>query len=467
MSVLRRVLSGVVVFAVVATSVVARPVDEQALHALLVERVDARNWGTAIVVGISSPQGRRIVSYGTLSVQDRHAVDGRTVFEIASLTKVFTALVLADMAARKQVTLDAPVSTCLPAGVSVPEHGGKQITFLDLATHTSGLPLRPSNLASQTALNKYAGYTVEQLYQGLASFKLPRDPGSEFEYSNWGFGLLGQALAHCAGKSYPELLAERVTGPLGMRDTMFVPSSALRSRLAAAYDGKLRPVPNESTGALDAAGGLYSTVDDLLKFIDLFLGRGPQPLVAAAATMLEPRRPGDFPGIRMGLGWRFEEDVANPADVPLFWSSGRADGYRSFMALNLQQRLAVVGLTNGATNAGVDDIGRHVLDPRVAVSRPHPSITVPTTVLDRYVGRYKFEDGNALTVVRDGDQLVVQLTGQGPLPVRATAPREFFPEDIEAQFVFEESGNGPAPSLVLTQNGASWKAQRVAEKGKP
>jgi hypothetical protein len=88
-------------------------------------------------------------------------------------------------------------------------------------------------------------------------------------------------------------------------------------------------------------------------------------------------------------------------------------------------------------------------------------------VLDRYVGRYKFEDGNSLRVVRDGDLLVVQLTGQGPLPVLATGPREFFPEDIEAQFVFAESGGGPAPSLVLTQDGQSWKADRVAEEGKP
>src|SRR3954468_5689834 len=111
-------------FVAVATSVAAKPVDEQALHAVLVERVDVRKWGTGIVVGISSPQGRRTVSYGTLSVQDHRKVDGTTLFEIASLTKVFTALLLADMAARKQVTLDASVATCLPAGTRLPEHGG-------------------------------------------------------------------------------------------------------------------------------------------------------------------------------------------------------------------------------------------------------------------------------------------------------------------------------------------------------
>jgi CubicO group peptidase (beta-lactamase class C family) len=403
------------------------------------------------------------LSYGTLSVDDRRKVDGGTVFEIASLTKVLTALVLADMANRGRVKLDSPVSTCLPDGVQIPQHAGKQITFLDLATHTSGLPLRPTNLASQTALNKYAGYTVQQLYEGLATFELPREPGTKFEYSNWAFALLGHALGHCAGTSYEALLAERVTRPLGMDATVFAPSKALSSRLAAPYDAKLRRVPNESLGALGASGGLYSTVDDLLKFVELFLGRGPQPLTAAAATMLEPRRPGDGPQLRMGLGWRVETSD----DKPIIWSSGRADGYRSFMALDSQARVAVVALTNGATNAGVDDIGRHVLDPRVTVARPHRWISVTADVLDRYVGRYKFEDGNYLKVVRDGDLLVVQLTGQGLLPVLGTGPREFFPEDIEAQFVFAESGGGPAPSLVLTQDGQSWKADRVAEEGKP
>jgi serine-type D-Ala-D-Ala carboxypeptidase/endopeptidase len=441
----------------------AAAVDEKELHALLVERVDVRKWGTAIVVGISSPQGRRVVSYGTLSVENGRKVDGATVFEIASLTKVLTALVLADMARQQQVKPDAPVSTCLPKGVKVPEHGGRQVTFVDLATHSSGLPLRPTNLASQTALNKYAGYTVEQLYQGLATFELPRDPGTAFEYSNWGFGLLGNALADCAGKSYEALLAERVTVPLGMRDTMFVPSNVLRSRLASAYDSKLRPVPNESTGALNAAGGLYSTVDDLLKFVEVFLGRGPQPLAAAATTMLETRRPGDDPQTHMALGWR----VSTVDGVTTVWSAGRADGYRSFMAFDPQARLAVVALTNAATNAGVDDIGRHVLDPRRTVARPHRWITVSANVLDRYVGRYRFEDGNYLSVVRDGNQLIVEMTGQGPLPVLAIAPREFFPEDIEAQFVFSDSGAGPAQSLVLNQDGQSWKAQRVAEESKP
>lgn len=438
----------------------AAQVDERELHATLVERVDVRKWGTAIVVGISSPRGRQVVSYGTLALNDGRKADGATVFEIASLTKVLTALVLADMAKQGRVKLEAPVSTCLPDSVKVPTHDGKQITFVDLATHSSGLPLRPANLASQTALNKYAGYTVEQLYQGLAEFQLTRDPGTTFEYSNWGFALLGNALGHCTGKSYAALLAERVTGPLEMSDTTFGPTATTRSRLAAPYNAKMQSVPNEGTGALNAAGGLYSTVNDMLRFIEVFLGRGPQTLTTAGATMLEPRRPGDGPDTRMGLGWR----VTTSKGVTTMWSGGRADGYRSFMGFDPKARVAVVALTNVATNVGVDDIGWHILDPSVPIIKVHPRISISAAELERYVGRYLFEDGVYMTVAREEDHLVVQMTGQGPSPIFAGGPREFFPEDIEAQFVFDASGTGPAPSLVLNQDGKSYKAARVAEE---
>lgn len=451
-------LVGILLSGLAAPAAHPASVDEKEIHAQLVERVDVRKWGTAIVVGVSTPQGRRVVSYGTLSLQDPRKVDGTTLFEIASLTKVFTALLLADMAKQGKVKPEAPVSTCLPARVKIPEHGGRQITFVDLATHSSGLPLRPQNLASQTALNKYAGYTMEQLWQGLATFELPRDPGTAFEYSNWGFALLGQALAECAGESYQALLAERVTGPLGMRDTTFAPSAAARSRLASPYDAKLQPMPYEELGALGAAGGLYSNVDDLLAFVEVFLGRGPESLTSATAMMLEPRGPGGGSDTRMGLGWRVT--VSN--GITTVWSTGGADGFRSFMAFDPTARVAVVALTNGRTGVGVDDIGWHILDPSVAVVRLHPRISVAANVLQRYVGRYLFDDDVYMTVVREDDHLVVQMNGQGPSPVFPAGPREFYPDDIEAQFVFDDAGTEPAQSLVLNQDGHTYKAVRVA-----
>jgi CubicO group peptidase (beta-lactamase class C family) len=245
-----------------------------------------------------------------------------------------------------------------------------------------------------------------------------------------------------------------------MNDTTFGPTASTRSRLAAPYDAKMQSVPNEGTGALNAAGGLYSTVNDMLRFIEVFAGRGPQRLTTAGATMLEPRRPGDGSDTRMGLGWR----VTTSKGVVTMWSSGRADGYRSFMGFDPKARVAVVALTNAATNVGVDDIGWHILDPRVPIVKAHPRISVSAEVLERYVGRYLFDDGAYMTVAREEDHLVVQMTGQGPSAIFAGGPREFFPEDIEAQFVFDESSAGPSPSLVLNQDGQSYKAVRVAEE---
>ncbi len=147
------------------------------------------------------------------------------------------------------------------------------------------------------------------------------------------------------------------------------------------------------------------------------------------------------------------------------WSSGRADGYRSFMGFrSARASRAVVALTNGRTNVGVDDIGWHVLDPRVAVSRPHPRIAVPADVLERYVGRYKFEDGVFMTVAREEDHLVVQMTGQGPSPIFAGGPREFFPEDIEAQFVFDESGTS-ARAVAGLEPGRAYLQSSARRRG--
>ena len=152
-----------------------------------------------IVVGVIEPNGRRVVAYGHLANGDPRTVDGDTIFEIGSVSKVFTSLLLADMVNRNEVALDDPAAKYLPDDVTLPERSGKAITLLDLSTHSSGLPPLPTNLKPKDPRNPYAGYTVDDLYQFLSGYTLPRDPGSEFEYSNLGAGLLGHLLASPRG----------------------------------------------------------------------------------------------------------------------------------------------------------------------------------------------------------------------------------------------------------------------------
>src|ERR1039458_7013628 len=164
---------------------------DSVIRAILADRIDTLHQGVGIVVGIVDANGRRFVSYGSFSVRDPRPVGNDTVFEIGPTTKVYTSPTLADMVQRGEVSLDDPVAKYLPADVKMPRRGGKQITLIDLATHTSGLPRMPSNFAPKDIENPYADYTVANLFQFLSSYELKRDIGSPFGDSHKGGGVAG------------------------------------------------------------------------------------------------------------------------------------------------------------------------------------------------------------------------------------------------------------------------------------
>ncbi len=232
----------VLVACLAATAGRAAPPTDTEIRAMLARRVDVQQQAVGIVLGIVTPAGARYVSYGSLAVDDHRTPDRHTVFEIASISKIFTALVLADLAARGEVSLDDSVSRYLPpARVTVPSMGEREISLFDLASHTSGLPLRPANLGSQTQLDKYASYTIAELYRGVSGFRLQRAPGAACEYSNLGYGLLGQALGQHTGRSFEAMVLEHVTGPLGLHETREALTPAMRRRQAVGHLPDLTP----------------------------------------------------------------------------------------------------------------------------------------------------------------------------------------------------------------------------------
>src|SRR5262245_25995017 len=259
---------------------------------ILVRRVDQQKQATGIVVGLIEPTGRRRVTYGHLAKGDPRAVDGDTIFEIGSVSKVFTSLLLADMVHRKEVALDDPAATYLPEHVRMPERSGRSITLRDLSTHRSGLPHMPSNLVAKMVKRKDTdgpdvGYGVDDLYEFLSSYELPRDSGSEFEYSNLGAGLLGHLLAYRAGTDYENLIGTRITRPLSMPDTGITLSSAMKQRMATGHNAILAPVANWDLPTLSGAGALRSSANDMLTFLEAFLGYKETPLAPAMKAMLK------------------------------------------------------------------------------------------------------------------------------------------------------------------------------------
>jgi len=234
------------------------------LQRIIRERVD-NDYSHGLVAGLLFPDGGvRIVAYGDSGLG--RPLDPDDVFEIGSITKVFTGTLLAEMAQRGEVALDEPVKTLVPAGVTVPARNGRTITLEDLATHTSGLPRLPENLAPAGESDPYVDYTPQQLYDFLSSYTLTRDVGAEFEYSNEGAGLLGHLLALRAGQSYADIVRERILAPLGMTSTAVEVTAPMRERFVQGHDGDGRAVAHWNFTTLAGAGGLRSTAADMLAF---------------------------------------------------------------------------------------------------------------------------------------------------------------------------------------------------------
>ena len=435
----------------------AVPADSK-IRAILARRIDDLHQSVGIVVGAIGPEGRTIVSYGGLNQGDPRPLNADTVFEIGSVSKVFTSLLLADMVHRGEVALADPVSKYLPAGVKMPQRNGRQITLQDLATHTSGLPRLPSNLRPKSISNPYADYSVAQLYEFLSSYELTRDIGSKYEYSNLGGGLLGHVLALRAGMSYEQLLRTRITAPLGMKDTAIALSPEMTARLAVGHDAQMNTAANWDMPALAGAGAIRSTANDLLTFLAAALGFTETSLAAPFESMLSVRQPTGVPNLDIALGWH----VIVRSQGPLIWHNGGTGGYRSYVGYDPKTRTGVVALSNASTQAGVDDIGQHILDPSapligsVVQPKERTAIMVDPKLFEQYAGRYELAPNFILTVTREGDCLFVQATGQSKFELFPESAKEFFLKAVDAQVTFES-----ASRIVLHQGGRDMPAKRI------
>src|SRR5688572_26776425 len=282
-------------------SINAQESREAQIHALLQARVDGGK-AVGIVAGTIDATGKRtIAAYGTPG-PGALTLDADSVFEIGSITKVFTAILLADMAERGEVALDDPIRKFLPATVRVPSRAGRSITLLDLSTQTSGLPRLPDNLKPADLRNPYADYTVAQMYDFLSRHELRRDIGAEFEYSNLGVGLLGHVLALHAGMSYEALVKQRILDPLGMTHTAVTLTPWMTEHLAKGHDAKGAVAANWDIPTLAGAGALRSTLNDMLKFARANLdtnGRLQRVMQSTHAVRASAGRP----DMSIGMNW--------------------------------------------------------------------------------------------------------------------------------------------------------------------
>ncbi len=434
----------------VANAEVKAPADA-ALRKRLEDYAGKQKKAPGIVLGVIDQRGSRVIGCGVMKKGETNAVNGDTLFEIGSVTKTFTALLLQDMVDRGEVKLDDPIAKYLPSWVKTPSRNGKEITLLDLATHTSALPRLPGNLSTWHILthadNPYADYSVTNLYEFLASYKLPRDIGAKYEYSNIGFGLLGHVLALRAGTNYESLVLSRICEPLRMDSTGIKLPAALSARIAHGHSESGKPVPNwDQTAAIEGCGAIRSSVDDMLKFLAANMGTENSALTATMKKTHAPRHETQL-GQQVALAWHVNTDG-------ITWHNGGTGGYRSFIGFSPLSHRGVVVLANSAND--VDDLALWAIGP----ARQRTLAKVDPGVYDRYAGKYKLAPGATLTITREGDRLFAQLTGQEKIEFFPEAETEFFCNVVDAQLIFIREGDA-VKAVTLRQAGFDQRAPRI------
>lgn len=343
----------------------AESLSSEAIHAILTERIEVGRQSTGIVAVVSDSTGSRLFTYGRPDTPDNRPLDGETVFEIGSITKVLTALLLTDMVEHGEVVLGDPVAKYLPTSVRVPEYNGKAITLIDLASYTSGLPHMPDNIISKDPLNPFADYTVDQLYTFLSGYALKYEPGTHVEYSNVGFALLGIVLSRRANKSYEELLLERICKPLGLHNTRITLTPGMCSRIAQGHNSNLERRPLWDLRSLAGAGAVRSTANDLTVLLEACLGRRQTPLGPALTKLLEIRTPTSEHGLEVGLGWF----ISSGHGDEIVWKDGGSGGFTAIIGFSPVTGQGSIVLSNAANWHYLDDIGMHLINSDFPLSK--------------------------------------------------------------------------------------------------
>ena len=287
-----------------------------------------------LVVGATDGTGMAFASRGPLP--DPPCSPERAVFEIGSITKVFTSLLLAIAVERGELGPDDPLVEHLPRGTRVPMRGGRPITLTHLATHTSGLPRLPPGFLLSAIRHRndpYARLSTEDVLVALGKSRLRARAGERFRYSNLGGGLLGIALAHAAATDYETLVRERITTPLRLTDTVITLNEDRRGRLAPGTKWRGGPAGLWSIPGLTGAGALRSTAADLLTFVRAQMGTlpdVPQELAEAIRSSHRERASGGrfTPRMRVALGWLLVGVGRQKPQIAMH--NGGTGGYRSF-----------------------------------------------------------------------------------------------------------------------------------------
>jgi len=422
-------------------------------------------------VGYIQGKHQGIVHLGSSNRAGKRA-DDTTLYEIGSVSKVFTSLMLADAVVRGEIDLNAAADVPNPAGIRLPSRDGRSIRWIDLSTHRSGLPRVPGNLPLTSMMDPYRDYDSKKAAAFLNQYELPRRPGDTQEYSNFGASVLGYLVAQKAGKSYQQLLRERIAQPLQMTDCTVDLSDDQKQRLATPHHKFGSETQPWTCSDLPGAGGIHATMRDMLRFAQAQLTPPPGKLGDAIELAWKQQRGADASGPAMGLAWMIGVDGQTR------WHNGQTGGSHAAIFINRNLHCAVVVLCNTALNlfgpGEVDQLAKQLvlkaagretkLEPTETSDQGSGALAIDAKLRGRLEGRYQVMPGMIFTVRDHDGHLMVDIMGQPAQEVFPDSPTRWSMRGVDATLEFKLGKAGPATSLVLHQSQTAYRIEQEAKQ---
>lgn len=394
---------------------------------------------------------------GQFAPDDSRPVTADTLFEIGSVTKVYTSLLLVESELQGKVRRHDPAAKYLfPAGDPVQE-ALRGITLFSLSTHSSGLPRLPGNHIEANSPHPYAEYGHDRLHEALRLHGPAAPAGRATAYSNFGTALLGDAVARAWGEGYAAALQQHVLAPLGLEHTLLNMTGTTLPAEAAPGFAREQANPHWTFRAMAPAGALVSTARDQALFLEACLGLRQTPLRTAIDESIKPLLDMEALDAKVGLGWL----IMQAEGCRVIFHNGGTGGFRSFIAFSPERKTGVVVLaSNSAVNT--DKLGFELL----GAKPPAPTVgTLARSDAEPFLGSYTHDYASAVSMVvtfRRGS-LFVQLTAQPALRVEAQSKDHFRVVDVLAEISFERAADGTVAALILHQNGIDQRFSRTPE----
>ena len=409
-------------------------------------------------------------SYGFANMAARKLANRSTVYRIGSITKPFTAVMLMQLEQAGKLRLADPVEKFFPQIRTVDSMplGASPPTLLQLATMTSGLAREPREEGPfwTGPVSKWE----ETLISALPHTSYAYMPGTRFMYSNIGYAILGATLSHVAGVPYTTWERTHVFEPLGMTRTRFEIDPSIAGDLATGYDVNRQGAIDSLTAAKEGRegrgykvpnGAIFTTVDDLSRFVEFELGNGPASVLPAA------RLDSSFGGVvasssDLGSGYGLGFMAMRRDGFTFTGHSGGVAGYLSWMYFSRPAQVGVVvfrNVTGGKVNG--NRLAVDILSRLVESSKQHRVVTLDQKLFDSYAGRYKFADGTVMNITRENARYFTQVPGQPRFEIFPEDDRDFFVKEFDAQFSFVMDSNGKATELIVRQEGEKVYAKRI------